>query len=48
MVSQKNPLLRKMSFHEQAEDVTIEQLRYLPLQDLLNACSTNLHIAEIC
>jgi hypothetical protein len=41
-------LSRKMSFIEQPIEIIIEQLRYLPIQDLLNACQTNPRIAAIC
>lgn len=37
-----------MSLPEQPEEILIEQLRYLPLQDLLNACQTNLRISQVC
>ena len=37
-----------MSLLEQPGEIIIEQLRYLPLQDLLNVCQTNLLISEIC
>lgn len=37
-----------MNLLDQTEDVLIEQLRYLPIQDLLNACQTNLRISQIC
>lgn len=37
-----------MSFLDQPEEIIIEQLRYLPLEDLLSICSTNLAISRIC
>lgn len=37
-----------MSLSDQPEEILIEQLRYLPLQDLLNACRTNLRISQVC
>lgn len=37
-----------MSLPEQPEEILVEQLRYLPLQDLLNACQTNLRISQVC
>lgn len=37
-----------MSLPDQPEEILIEQLRRLPLQDLLNACQTNLRISQVC
>ena len=37
-----------MSLLEQPEEIIVEQLRYLPLEDLLNACQTNFRISRIC
>ena len=37
-----------MSFLYQPTELLIEQLRYLPVQDLLNLCQTNLHLANLC
>lgn len=39
---------RKMSLLDQPDEIIIEQLRYLPLRDLLSLCSTNSQISRIC
>jgi hypothetical protein len=44
----KKTLFRKMSLPDQPEEILIEQLRRLPLQDLLNACQTNHRISKVC
>lgn len=38
---------RKLSFVEQSTEIIIEQLRYLPIQNLLNACQANPRIADL-
>lgn len=37
-----------MSLPNQPPEILIEQLRYLPLADLLNACQSNRQIAAVC
>lgn len=44
----KIPLDRKMNLLDQPEELIIEQLRYLPLSDLLSACQMNSFIQKIC
>lgn len=44
----KNPSTRKMSLLDQPEEIIIEQVRSLPLSDLLSICSTNSQISKIC
>ena len=44
----KFPLLSKMDILSQTNDVLIQQLRYLPVADLLNLCQTNVQFAQLC
>lgn len=37
-----------MYFLDQPEEIIIEQIRYLPLQDLMSVCQTNPDISRIC
>ena len=37
-----------MNLPEQPQEIIIEQLRYLPLPDLLSLCQTNVQISSLC
>ena len=37
-----------LTLHNQPEEIIIEQLRYLPLQDVLDTCRVNQRISQVC